>query len=576
MAIEEVGAPQGSRGPTRIITPHSRPAIAAPSQDTRNKLNDVHRLVEEYRAARAARLKDAEVAWAKLVQAAGLAVPQLPAAVGGDQFLPHLRPAEQAEFAPVQEPSFGRLDRMLRTSGVDAPLFRGGEERRSEAVKSGMSSAAVPTRMTVLSSAGARRSRARVSGRGRDDSAPEVALVTTMRRPTGPTGPHGRGTVQPPRAARPSRLFLAIVVVAILASVSAVGLVRSKLGRPNPVRRALNLSGTAFEGTIVPANQFNIAAAATTIIQRVVVAVGDRVEAGQPLLVGEDREGRTALDAAQLELVSVESRIAAFRRRLALLEQTPSADLARASGRVSTAQRESEQVPTRQWRDSPERAEAAHELARLKLERVQKLWDQGLVARQELDDAAIALRVAANDVENARRAARAGASLTSAQSEQSDLQWKLARAEQTQQRDAQRAELLAAMLRRDEVALQVKAATDRLARATITASSGGVVTEILAHAGDQVYGGTPLVRLAVLDPLLVEVQVTPALINALSPGEPAAVTLPGAPDEQTPGTILAVNPIPNRNGNHTVQVRFENKAGQLLTGQPAEVRFQIP
>jgi membrane fusion protein (multidrug efflux system) len=338
----------------------------------------------------------------------------------------------------------------------------------------------------------------------------------------------------------------------------------------------LALAGTAFEGTITPANQFTIAAPLSTIVQRVIVSVGERVAAGQPLLVADDREARAALDAAELDLRTADGRIAGVRRRLGILEQTPSADFARATGRLSAAQRNSEQVPTRQWRDSPERAEAAQELARLRIERVQKLWEQGLVARQELDDAAIGLRVAANDLENARRAAQAVAILGTAQTEQSELQWKLARAEQAQQRDAQHAELSAAMLRRDEAALQVKAASARVAGATIKASSAGVVTEMLVHAGDQVYGGAPLVRLAVLDPLLVEVQVAPALINALRPGQPATVLLPGTPLEQTPGKVVAVNPIPNRNGNHTVQVEFENAAGQLLTGQPAEVRFQTP
>jgi multidrug resistance efflux pump len=268
--------------------------------------------------------------------------------------------------------------------------------------------------------------------------------------------------------------------------------------------------------------------------------------------------------------------VADVSRRLTLLQQVPSADLARASGRLSSAQRASEQVPTRQWRDSPERAEAAQELARLRLDRVQKLWDHGLIARQELEDATIGLRVATNDLENARRAAQAVATLTSAQTEQSDLQWRLARAEQAQRREVQRGELSAAIQHRDETALQVKIATDRLAAATIKASGPGVVTEVLARAGDQVYGGAALIRLAVLDPLLVEVQVAPSLINAIRPGQTATVTLPGAPTAQTPGTIVAVNPIPNRNGNHTVQVRFENKAGQLLAGQPAEVRFLAP
>jgi membrane fusion protein (multidrug efflux system) len=372
-----------------------------------------------------------------------------------------------------------------------------------------------------------------------------------------------------------TRNVVLLGLLAFAASAIAVGIARLKLHGTEPGAPTV-IAGTAFEGTITPANQFTIAAPLTTIVQRVIVSVGERVAVGQPLLVADDREARAALDAAELDLRTANGRVADVRRRLGLLEQVPSAEFARATGNLASAQRASEQVPTRQWRDSPERAEAAQELARLRNQRLQKLWEQGLVARQDLDEAVIALRVAQNDVENARRAEQAVAALRTAQTEQSELQWQLARAEQAQQREVQKAELSAALLRRDEAALLVKGASARVAGATIKASSAGVVTEILAHAGDQVYGGVALVRLAVLDPLLVEVQVAPSLINALRPGQPASVTLPGTPAEQTSGRIVAVNPIPNRNGNHTVQVQFENTAGQLLTGQPAEVRFQTP
>jgi hypothetical protein len=37
-----------------------------------------------------------------------------------------------------------------------------------------------------------------------------------------------------------------------------------------------------------------------------------------------------------------------------------------------------------------------------------------------------------------------------------------------------------------------------------------------------------------------------------------------------------VNPIPNRNGNHVVAVRFDNPERRLLAGQIAEVRFILP
>ena len=90
------------------------------------------------------------------------------------------------------------------------------------------------------------------------------------------------------------------------------------------------------------------------------------------------------------------------------------------------------------------------------------------------------------------------------------------------------------------------------------------------------YGGAPLARVAVLDVMIAEVQVAPALINALKPGAPARVRLPGLPPTDATGTIATVNPIPGRNGNHVVAVKFDNPHGRLLSGQAAEVRFVLP
>lgn len=513
--------------PSKLVA--SRAAVSAPKaglrarlelDDIREKLTHAQRVFDEYRAARVSRQREAELAWAKLVQDAALALPR-----------PLLLAAEQLGTSPVPDQAPAPVASVVATPNNNAPLMRVVEEPRAE---------------------------------GSAPSALREGKERTAEVPPAPV------------SSRAPRAFLAVVLLAVVASSSAVGLARLKIRGHSDVERTAALSGTAFEGTITPANQFTIAAPATTVVERVLVSVGERVAAGQPLLVADDRDARAASDAAEIELRAAEARVADVRQRLALLRQIPAADFARATGRVSTAQRESEQVPTRQWRDSPERAEAAHELARLRFDRVKKLADQGLVARQELEDAEISLRVAANDLENARRAAQAVATLTSAQTEQSDLQWKLARAEQAQQREAQRAEIALAELRREDASMKLKVATDRLAGATIKALSPGVVTELLAHPGDQVYGGAPLIRLAVLDPLLVEVQIAPALVNALRPGTSATVTLPGIPSEQVSGTISAVNPIPNRNGTHTVQVRFENRAGHLLAGQPAEVRFVLP
>ena len=378
----------------------------------------------------------------------------------------------------------------------------------------------------------------------------------------------------PPQKARPRRRnWVYVAAVILTASIASLGVARYKLKAGASPIEVAGLDGTAFEGSIQPTTTFTIAAPAAMVVKQVLVSVGDRVTAGQPLLVTDDREAEAARESAALDVRAAETRLADLQRRLALVNRTPAEQMARVAARLSTAERDVSQVPTRQWRDSPERAQAAYDQAKNRAERLQKLADQGLIARQEMEDAQIAVRVAQDDLSNALRAASAGSTLRSALSEQTEVQLQLARAEREQQRVALQGEMQAAQILRDQAAHRLKAAEQRIQASTITASSPGVVVELPAHPGDQVYAGAPLARVAVLDKMVAEVEVASSLINALKPGAPAKVRLPGIPPVDAAGTIATVNPIPNRNGNHVVTVRFENGARRMLAGQIAEVRF---
>jgi multidrug efflux pump subunit AcrA (membrane-fusion protein) len=386
-----------------------------------------------------------------------------------------------------------------------------------------------------------------------------------------------RQTVGPdalgPKPRRLNWVYFAVVI--LTASIASLGVARYKLSAGGSPIEVAGLDGTAFEGSIQPTTTFTIAAPAAMVVKQVLVSVGDRVTAGQPLLVTDDREADAARAAAALDVRAADTRLADLGRRLAVVNQTPAEEMARVAARLSTAERDILQVPTRQWRDSPERAQAAYDQARNRAQRMQKLADEGLVARQELEDAQIAMRVAQDDLNNALRAASAGSTLRTAQSEQTEVQLHLARAEREQQRVALLGEMQAAQILRDQAAHRLKTAEQRIEASTITASSAGVVVELAARTGDQVYAGAPLARVAVLDKMVAEVEVAPSLINALRPGAPAKVRLPGIPTVDAAGTIATVNPIPNRNGNHIVAVRFENNERRLLAGQIAEVRFLL-
>jgi multidrug resistance efflux pump len=309
--------------------------------------------------------------------------------------------------------------------------------------------------------------------------------------------------------------------------------------------------GVAFEGTVHPASEFVITADLSGTVSSISVQVGDTVQKGQPLLRMDGREAELALQQAGVELQAAESNLDQFR-----------AQLAEANARVAVSQQEEQQIPTRQWRDSPERATAAYELALNNYNRAKALYDAGVTSKQELDVRATELRIAQDDLENAKKLAGASSKLEHDQTTQANLQAMVTREELREQlRQAQ---------------LKYQRAKEQAEEKVVRATQAGVVSEIPAHLGDHISAGTILVRLAELDHMIAEVPVAARMIAELKVGQSAQVGLPSSPPRQVEGRIRVINPLPSPNMTHIVEVEFDNPTLLLLAGQAAEVRFSKP
>ncbi len=309
--------------------------------------------------------------------------------------------------------------------------------------------------------------------------------------------------------------------------------------------------GVAFESAVRPASEVRITAESTGTVSDILVRVGDTVQKGQQLLRMDDREAQLTLKQASVELEAAKTKLDKFRLQLA-----------EADARVAIAQRQEQLVPTRQWRDSPERAAAAYDQALLDYNRTKKMVEAGLIAQQELDARGTALRMAQDDLENAKKLAAVSANLAHDQAEQASLQEKVTRQELQEQ------------LRQAEVNYE---RAKRQADATIVrATAAGVVSEIPVHLGDRVPGGAVFARLAKLDQMIAEVSVAAPMISELRVGQSAKVGLSSLPPREVEGRIGAINPLPSQNMTHMVEVEFDNPTLLLVAGQPAEVRFMRP
>ena len=345
----------------------------------------------------------------------------------------------------------------------------------------------------------------------------------------------------------------------------------------DPQDSLAQLVGTEFTGTIVPSQRVAVNGVISGTVRQVLVSVGEAVTAGQPLIAIDDQSVRGELDAALAEHKHATDEALHWRQRITALDHSVeeiNTTFARSIGAVAVAQRNAEQVPGRQLRDSPERAQAAFDQASSRLERLQRLHAQGLVSDEALEDQTIAARIAKNDLDNAKTWVEAAAALQRAQQEQARQQIARSRADFQQQRSDNKARLEQAEARADQAMQRVAAARLSLDEAVVKATTDGVVTDIAVEVGDRPAAGKPLVSIAKLDELVVEVPVASTLVNVLRPGQEAIVILPTLPKQLVTGRVGSINPIPAANMTHRIEVEFANSSGLLLSGQPAQVIFR--
>jgi len=170
----------------------------------------------------------------------------------------------------------------------------------------------------------------------------------------------------------------------------------------------------SYPGLVRPRDVTTIALPAPVTVREVRVTVGDRVVAGQILLELEDEEAHRTVTQLTFEAERAKEERTQLERVVSMLDRSIGAlmtTLADANAQLAVAQRSAESVPNRQLKDSPARAQAAYDQAAAREARMAELATQGAVSRQDLDDARFATRVAADDLENAKRAADAAARL---------------------------------------------------------------------------------------------------------------------------------------------------------------------
>lgn len=329
---------------------------------------------------------------------------------------------------------------------------------------------------------------------------------------------------------------------------------------PVPIARPVSEpSRTPFTHTVAGAGivearteNVSIGAAATGIVQKVYVTVGQRIQTGDPLFSIDDR----TLRAERLRRTAA---LEAARARLLRLEAMPRAEeLPPLASRIEIAQAG---VAT---------AQAAVNLASDLLQRAESVQDPRAMTREELERRRLGLREAqAREAESRRRVAEATATL------------ELTKA------GAWKPDLAAAKADVAVAEAEIAAVDLELERLVVRAPIDGEILKINLRAGELAVAGAtsnPLILLGNLDELHVRIDVDEADIWRYRAGARGVAAVRGNPQLKTAIEFVRVEPwvVPKRSltGDTTERVdtrvmqllyRFDRKALPVLVGQQLDV-----
>ncbi|MEW6661834.1 MAG: efflux RND transporter periplasmic adaptor subunit [Bacillota bacterium] len=310
--------------------------------------------------------------------------------------------------------------------------------------------------------------------------------------------------------------------------VSAVA--RGEIERINTVSGRV---GPAVEVKVVPKIGGKVA--------EVAVEVGDEVKPGQVLI-------RLDTTDVAVQVKQAEAAVATARANLNnLLAGTRPEQLAQAQAGLQAAQA------------GLDNARANHANSLANLERMRYLFDQGAVAKQQLEA-----------VETQAQVAAGGLILAEAQLRQAEQGLLMAQAGPT----PEMIDIARAQVKQAEAGLE--SARHHLANCVITAPVAGRVSARYVEQGEMAGPTMPVVTLVQLDPAVVEIQVTEEYINLLTPGQELAVRVKSAAEQPLKGRIKTVSPAADpRSRAYQVKVEMTNSDGTLKPGMTAALEIPL-
>ena len=293
---------------------------------------------------------------------------------------------------------------------------------------------------------------------------------------------------------------------------------------------------------------------------------GDRVTAGAPLLLVDDRQARLRRDELDAALATLDARVAAVQAEISYVRESTASRIEAAESELAAA------------RSDLDAAGSIRETMEDEWRRADALKERNLLSEQDW-------------------AARRTAFRTSEQAEKSRAaQLRGAEADVAEMRSEQaRLDMLGAELARLEserlgVRLQRERAAEELADHAIRSPIAGVIDEVFIDAGEYVAQGQRVLMLHDPDVYWVKTNVKETDLRHLRVGKSAEVEVDAFPDRTFTATVarignaatseFALLPNPNPSGNFTkitqrveVKLTFDEPDPRLRPGLMVQVKI---
>ena len=386
---------------------------------------------------------------------------------------------------------------------------------------------------------------------------------------------------------------LLVVIALVAAAAFAIGYYFYTHREPEKVIRA---SGT-IEATDVDVS-FQMAGRVTEVL----AVEGQPVKAGDVVarlfaeeLMQRVNQMRASLDAATSQIRQQE--IVVQQRR-----ETVEGQIEQARGQSQAARATADRVreglrPEEIRVAEAELAQAEAQLAQAQVDfdRASALAKEGVIPKQRLDAAESALRTA----QSVRAAASQRLALAKEGSRRQDIAEAEARVESAQASlnvatsarkdvEIQRAALNAARAREKELSAQLEAAKTQLSYTEIRSPLTGVVLTKNVEAGEFVNPGTPVVTIANIDDLWMNIYIPETQTGLVKLGQEVRVTADSFPGEHFKGKITFVSAESEFTPKtiltkeeriklvYRTKVSLENTQQRLKPGMPADAEILLP